>query len=85
MANHRQIIRCVVLSDAGMVFVKRDVQTIMEAILDTPVLSPGMSKLLYIFQRSNGIAYLRGFSFTYYNMGTKALSQILCKHTSSAK
>ena len=70
MANHRQIIRRMVLSDAGMVFIKRDVQTIMEAILNSPMLSPCTCKYFYAFQRSNGIAYLRGFNFTHGNMRT---------------
>ncbi len=70
MANYCQVVRRMILSDAGMVFVEGNIQTIMEAIFNSPMLSPGVGKSIHTLQRSNRIAYLRGFNFTHGNMGT---------------
>ena len=50
MANYRQVVRRMVLSDAGMVFVEGYIQTIMEAILNSPMLSPGVGKNIHALQ-----------------------------------
>ena len=41
MANHCQIIRGMVFSDTRMVFIEGYIETIMESILDPPMLSHG--------------------------------------------
>ena len=65
MPNYSQIFRSMVCSDAGMVFIEGYIQTIMETILNAPVLSPCMRKVLHTFQRGNRIAYLGGLVFTH--------------------
>ena len=63
MANHRQIVRCMVFSDSGMVFIEGYIKAIMQTILDSPMLSHGTGEGIHAFQRSNGIAKLEGFRF----------------------
>ena len=53
MPNHRQIFGGMVCSDAGMVFmvfIERYIQTIMETLLNAPMLSPSVRKALHTFQ-----------------------------------
>ncbi len=50
ITNNSTILRGMVCSDAGMVFIEGHIQTIMEFILNAPMLSPSMRKLLHIFQ-----------------------------------
>ena len=70
MPNYCQIFRGMVRSDAGMVFVEGYIQTIMETILNAPMLSSCMRKLLHTFQGSNRIAHLGGLDFTHGNLRT---------------
>ena len=70
MPNHSQIFGSMICSDAGMVFIERYIQTIMKTILNAPMLSPCMRKLLHTFQGSNRIAHLGGLDFTHGNLRT---------------